>query len=308
MAATSEITSEQITHTLSALQAAQSQQLSVLRLAEPLLAPSPSAGANETKSPAQRASDASSTAADHPTSQSLAQDLQHYRSLFTKLRLSYTTQVTKEKFLRNLISTPRPDPTTLSSSANAELERKCARLKAVLQAQKQEVDALVTELEGRARELGRRWSGIEEGTQELKRAWGEVETLTVEAERLKQEIEVRNADGGDGGYGGLGGTEYGLGLEATVGLVEEREEHLETLDAQLEALAEARASKERKLMLMKDELDHAERTKNEAVKIAHAARRRRQEGVGGLDDEVEDRGRWLRGVEATMRNLLAVKA
>lgn len=271
--------------TLAHLKTLQTQHpLSVLKLAEPLLPSSTSAGPDQSPTPA-----------------SLSQDLSHYRSLFAKLRLSYTTQVTKEKFLRNLIAAPRPDPATLSTATNAELERECAALKRELKGMKGEVDALVKELEGRARELGARWARVQEGMGVCEDAGKEVEMLRVQCEGFRAEIESRMG-GLDAGEG-----EMGLGLEGTVALVEEKEEKLEAVERELEMLAQARVEKERELKRMKGELDAAEGAKNAAVIGAEEARRRRVEGKGGLDDEIEERGRWLRGAEATLRKLLMIE-
>jgi len=45
--------------------------------------------------------------------------------------------------------------------------------------------------------------------------------------------------------------------------------------------------------------------KMKAVQEAQEARRRRQDGAG-IGDELEERGRWLRGVETGLRKMLEV--
>jgi hypothetical protein len=75
------------------------------------------------------------------------------QELFTKLRLSYVEQVTKEKFLRAIVGDP---PLFVEQQENIELEAQLAEAKAALKRQKTEVAELVAALEERARDLSRR--------------------------------------------------------------------------------------------------------------------------------------------------------
>lgn len=75
------------------------------------------------------------------------------KELFTKLRFSYVEQVTKEKFLRAIVS---DDPAVVEPAENAELEALLAEQKAALKAQKAEVAGLIAEIERRGRELSQR--------------------------------------------------------------------------------------------------------------------------------------------------------
>ena len=271
---------------LAALESLQSQhELTILKLSEP----------------AQRSSDASTNAdADVPTPATLSADLAHYRDLFTKLRFSYTEQVTKEKFLRYLVSSPLPPPEHISPAANAALEAELADIKDTLKQQKAAVNEQLIELEAQARELSRRHQSVETQAQELREMPTELERLRTEIVRMRQEQGI-------GGEVGDGQAEMGMGLEATVNLVEEREEQLERVQKRLEQVVEQRARKEKELKKMKDEAAAAERERDKAMRSAEDAKKGQKEGKTSIGDEVEEKGRWLRGVETTMKGLLGVE-
>ncbi len=136
------------TETLNALTALQSQNLSIIRLSEPI-------SASQTST---RTSDVSNSAFENPSPASLEADLSHYKELFSKLRFSYLEQVTKEKFLRAIVGDP---PLVVEHVENIELEAQLAEVKGVLKAQKESVAEMIRVLEGRGRDLARRkwmWS------------------------------------------------------------------------------------------------------------------------------------------------------
>jgi hypothetical protein len=131
------------TETLNALTALQSQNLSIIRLSEPI-------SASQTST---RTSDVSNSAFENPSPASLEADLSHYKELFSKLRFSYLEQVTKEKFLRAIVGDP---PLVVEHVENIELEAQLAEVKGVLKAQKENVAEMIRVLEGRGRDLARR--------------------------------------------------------------------------------------------------------------------------------------------------------
>lgn len=262
--------------------------LTLLKLSEPLLTP-------HSDNQQHRTSDASATSPlQTPTPNTLTNDLQHYRSLFTKLRFSYTEQVTKEKFLRYLVSSTPVEH--VSPTANAELERQLGEVKETLRAQKRAVDEEVNTIEVHARELARRWKGIESAREEL-------DSLPSVIEGLKAEVEEMRRTQGIDGEVGDGQAEMGMGLEETVTLVKEREQQLERVGGRLEEVREEREKKEKELEKLQEDVVRSEREVKRAKKAAEDARRRR-EGKGGVGDEIEEKGRWLRGVEGTLRGLL----
>lgn len=93
-----------------------------------------------------------------------------------------------------------------------------------------------------------------------------------------------------------------LPLQPTLELLSEREDELASINAQIEALQSAMPSKEAQVEQLRDEVSMANARKIKAVEEAKEARRRRENG--GMGDELEERGRWLRGVETGLRTML----
>jgi hypothetical protein len=129
--------------TLNALTTLQPQNLSIIRLSEPI-------SASQTST---RTSNVSNSAFENPSPASLEADLSHYKELFSKLRFSYLEQVTKEKFLRAIVGDP---PLVVEHVENIELEAQLAEVKGVLKAQKENLAEMIRVLEGRGRDLARR--------------------------------------------------------------------------------------------------------------------------------------------------------
>lgn len=163
--------------TIAALSTLQTQDLSIIRLSEPISLP-------HAPLTVKRSSDVSTDAFENPSPASLEADLSHYKvrntlsnprrsprtfpaiiilthyltqELFSKLRFSYLEQVTKEKFLRAIVGDP---PLIVEQQENVELEAQLAVVKAELKAQKVEVADMVEELEAKGRELSRRMFGF----------------------------------------------------------------------------------------------------------------------------------------------------
>ena len=295
---------EHIYSTLDALEALRRQHdLTLLKLGEPLLSSDDEVATGATHMPNQRTSDASAATDQQssiPTPTSLSADLTHYRDLFTKLRFSYTEQVTKEKFLRYLVSSPPPTPEHISPAANAELESQLAEIKDTLKQQKAAVDNQLAQIEARARYLAKRHCDLETQVQELRQLPAELERVQAEVQEMRKEQDIA-------GVVGDGQAERRMGLEATVNLVEEREEQLERVQRRLEQVIEQKTRKEGELRKLQDDVAVSERERDKAVSAAQDAKRRQQDGKSGVGDEVEDRGRWLAGVETTMRRLLGVE-
>ncbi len=93
-------------------------------------------------------------------------------------------------------------------------------------------------------------------------------------------------------------------LQPTLDLLKEREEHLAGLDRQIEALRAALPHKQNEVAALQDEVSILNTRKIKAVEEAKEARRRRENG--GMGDEIDERGRWLRGVDSSLRTMLEV--
>ncbi|KAF2867221.1 hypothetical protein BDV95DRAFT_551609 [Massariosphaeria phaeospora] len=226
----------------------------------------------------------------HPAA--LEADLVHYKELFSKLRFSYVEQVTKEKFLRGITDNP---PRLVEGAENAEKEKEILALKADLKERKSEIIEILKQLEEKGRELALRYEGVRLRTQLLETLPTEIEGLEATVERLQQEQTPPSNN-----------PELALPLPETLKLVQEREAELVTLNAQLSRLQNTLPNRTRDLEKLERDLKPLETQKQGTVTAAKEARRRREEG-GGIGDELEERGRWLRASEKALKDMLEVE-
>ena len=99
---------------------------------------------------------------------------------------------------------------------------------------------------------------------------------------------------------------HNLPLPATQALLSERQAELVSLKTQFKTLQQALPKKTRELDKAESEVKTLERERERVVGQAREAMRRREEGDGG--DELEMKGRWLRGVESGLKGMLGVEA
>lgn len=260
--------------------------LSILHLSEPLLTTNDNA--NNSNNDSQ---DASYTQSINAPS-SLSADLVHYRDLFSKLRFSYVEQVTKERFLRAVIA---DQPEFVSAEDNAELEERLKTDKAELKAKKEEVRALIGELEAQGRQLAQRYEQIQLRTSQLESLPSEIAELEQVISRLKDVQEPKSED-----------AELSLPLQPTMDLLRQREQELQSVDLEIARLQAALPAKKAEVSRLQDELAPIQMRKIKAVEEAKEARRRREGGGNGEADELEEKGRWLRGVEGSLKAMLEV--
>ena len=154
---------------------------------------------------------------------------------------------------------------------------------------------MVAELERQGRALSRRYQNIQSETEQLQSLPTEITNLNTTVASLKaaQTPESSNPS-------------LSLPLPATLTLLSEREAELEKLNLQLAAIESTAAKKMRDLGRLEDDLKPLEVQKANVARAAKDARRSKAEGMSGAGDELEQRGRWLRGVETTMKSLLEV--
>lgn len=273
---------------LATLSSLQSQPLSIVKLSEPIT--------THTADPRHRSSDASSSSlTEAPTPSSLDADLSHYRELFSKLRFSYVEQVTKEKFIRAIVGEP---PLIVSPQENAALEDENAGAKRRLKALKVEMAELVTELERRGAELSRRYEGVETQTVQLR----EVPQRVAELEEGIRALKKANAPGGDEGAD----PELALPLGRTLELVDERRAEQAQLDKELEQLRARLPRKKKELDRLGAEVQGLDAKRQTSGAAAREARRRKENALGGVEDDLEERGRWWRASEAVLKQALDV--
>ncbi|KAK3697365.1 hypothetical protein LTR37_017510 [Vermiconidia calcicola] len=261
------------------------QDLTILALSAPCLSPNP------TVTPKRNSNASSNDSRENATPAILSADLTHYQELFSKLRFSYVEQVTKERFLRAITA---EQPEFIDASENAELEEQLREDKAALKERKQEVREMVRELEEQGRSLASRYDNIRFQTSQLESLPDEIANLEATIADLRQSQGPRSDN-----------PALTLPLQATLTLLSEREDQLADLDRQIEALQAALPHKQAQVSAMQDEVSILNAKKIRAVEEAKEARRRREKG-GGVGDELDERGRWLRGVEAGLRGMLEV--
>lgn len=154
---------------------------------------------------------------------------------------------------------------------------------------------MIAELERQGRELSRRYQIIQLETEQLQSVPGEIAGLKSAVASLKAAQTPESAN-----------RSLSLPLPATLSLLSEREAELEELNLQLATIESTAAEKMKVLGRLEDELKPFEEQKANVTRAAKDARRRKAEGMTGVGDELEERGRWLRGVERTMKSLLEV--
>lgn len=270
---------------LEALSSLQAQPLSILKLSEPITtAPT---------EPRARSSDASSSSmTDVPTPFSLDADLSHYRELFSKLRFSYVEQVTKEKFIRAIVGEP---PLIVSPQENVALEKENSGAKRALKALKLEMADLVSELERRGKELSRRYDGVSTQTIQLR----EVPAKIAELEESIRELREAHATGDN--------PSLSLPLSRTLELVDERKAEQAQLDRELEQLRARLPRKKKELERLGAEVQSLDAKRQTSGAAAREARRRKENALGGVEDDLEERGRWWRSSEVVLKQALDIE-
>ena len=214
------------------------------------------------------------------------------QELFSKLRFSYLEQVTKEKFIRAIVGDP---PLVVDHQENVELEATLAVSKAALKAQKTEVAELVAELEARGRELCQKHENIQFQTAQLQELPEKIEALQTSIAQLKAEQQPG------------ANPELSMPLEKTLTLLEDREKERAELDKHLEQLQAMLPRKARELERLNGELQPLEIKRLGSTASAREAKRRKEEALGGAGDDLEERGRWWRGVESGLKGMLGVE-
>ncbi|KAI1298067.1 hypothetical protein F5Y03DRAFT_368626 [Xylaria venustula] len=275
-------TPEQILAELQTLVA--NQELTILKLSEPI-----SAEIAQLQEQSQRKSDISNSSLEL-----LEADLTHYRELFAKLRFSYVEQVTKEKFIRAIVGDP---PLIVSPQENVDLEKQNLEAKATLKALKTEVADMVTELERKAKDLSKKYERVQTETAKLE----ELPSKLAELERTVEQLRTTQASERNSN------PELNLPLAKTVQLVEARKRERDDLDRQLEQLQRQVPRKKKELERLHAELQPLETKRQNSMTAAKEARRRKEAALGGVEDDLEERGRWYRAAEAGLKQMLEIK-
>ena len=175
------------------------------------------------------------------------------------------------------------------------MEAQLTEVKASLKAQKAEVADLVAELERRGRDLSLRYDAIKLQTSQLETLPESITNLQVSIARLRATQSQQT------------NPSLALPLPATQSLLEEREAELEHLNHQVATLQSTLPRKTRELDRLEAELKPLEVQRLGSTSAAREARRRKEEGVGGAGDDLEERGRWWRAVDSGLKGMLGVE-
>lgn len=261
-------------------------EITILRLSEPITSTLPRDNDNN-----PRASDVSTSSLDATTPSSLDADLAHYRELFAKLRFSYVEQVTKEKFIRAIVGDP---PLIVTPQENLDLEAQNLEAKATLKTLKNDVALMVSDLESRARELALKYENVRLETAQLEQLPAKVHQLESEIAHLTDSnAAARHAN-----------PDLNLPLAKTNDLLRSREAHCHDLDRQLQQLQSQVPRKTKELERLHAEMAPLESKRQHTVNAAAEARRRKDAALGGVEDELEERGRWYRAADTSVRQVL----
>lgn len=283
------------------LDSPQSNEISIISISEPISTAIP-------QGPEKRTSDVSQDVFEAPTPSSLETDLSHYKAsshsclyaslwtfsnniqeLFSKLRFSYLEQVTKEKFIRAIVSDP---PLLVEHSQNVELESQLVEAKIALKKDKVEVADMVEELGRRGRELSRKYDAIKLQTTRLRDLPEKIRGREVSIAKMKA-AQAPDYD-----------PTLNLPLDKTIALVEGKDQEAAELDQLLESLQTELLRKTRDLERAETELQPLEIKRLASTAAAKEAKRRKDEALGGVGDELEEQGRWWRGVEGGLKVIL----
>lgn len=263
-------------------------EISIIKLSEPISSAIPQLGDNAN---APRTSDVSSASAD-ATPASLEADLAHYKELFAKLRFSYVEQVTKEKFIRAIVGEP---PLIVTPQENLELEKQNAQAKAQLKALKMEVADMVEDLERRGRELSRRYEGVRTEMVTLAEMPDKISGLEARIAVLREQLQPGE------------NPSLNLPLAKTLELVAEKKQQRLELDRQLEQLRSQVPRKRKEMERLQAELQPLEVKRKNGVAAAEEAKRRKEQALGYVEDDLEERGRWWRASETALKQMLEIE-
>lgn len=277
---------EKVLHDVEDLQS--KHEISIIKLSEPILSALPPAGQIANTA---RTSDVSTSPVD-ATPASLEADLAHYKELFAKLRFSYVEQVTKEKFIRAIVGEP---PLIVTPQENLELEKQNAKAKGQLKALKMEVADMVEELERAGTGLSKKYEGLQMETVALRDMPDKIAGLEERIAKLREQLQPGE------------NPSLNLPLAKTLELVAEKKRQRHELDRQLEQLRSQVPRKRKEMERLQAELQPLEVKRKNIVAAAEEARRRKEQALGGVEDDLEERGRWWRASETALKQMLEIE-
>jgi uncharacterized coiled-coil DUF342 family protein len=154
---------------------------------------------------------------------------------------------------------------------------------------------MVAELERKGRELSQRHARVQLDTARLRDLPDKIANLEEQIAMLKE----TQSPGQD--------PNMHLPLGKTLELVDERKRQKRELDLQLEQLRAQIPRKRKEVDRLEAELQPLELKKQNSTAAAKEARRRKEAALGGVQDDLEERGRWWRASEAVLNEMLNTK-
>lgn len=264
-------------------------EISIIKISEPISSALPHTAQDGSNT---RTSDVSNSPVD-ATPASLEADLEHYKELFAKLRFSYVEQVTKEKFIRAIVGEP---PLIVTPQENLELEKQNAAAKGQLKTLKMEVADMVEGLERKGCELTRKYENLQIETTTLQELPDKIAGLEERIAELKEQLQPGE------------NPNLNLPLAKTLELVTEKKRQKHELDRQLEQLRSQVPRKRKEMERLQAELQPLEVKRQNSVAAAKEARRRKEQALGGVEDDLEERGRWWRASETALKQMLEIES
>lgn len=263
-------------------------EISILKLSEPISSALPQ---TDQHANAVRTSDVSNSSVD-ATPASLEADLAHYKDLFAKLRFSYVEQVTKEKFIRAIVGEP---PLIVSPQENLELEKQNVMAKGQLKHLKMQVADMVEELEQRGKDIAKRYEAVRMETVRLREMPVKIRGLEERIAELREQLQPGE------------NPSLNLPLAKTLELVAEKKRQRHELDRQLEQLRSQVPRKKKEIERKQAELQPLEQKRQNIVTAAKEARRKKEQALGGVEDDLDERGRWWRASETALKQMLDIE-
>ncbi|KAI0019960.1 hypothetical protein F4780DRAFT_779887, partial [Xylariomycetidae sp. FL0641] len=101
--------------------------------------------------------------------------------------------------------------------------------------------------------------------------------------------------------------ELNLPLGKTLELVAAKKRERAELDRQLEQLQSQVPRKKKELERLQAEMQPLETKRQTSTTAAKEARRRKDAALGGVEDDLEERGRWYRAAEVGLKQMLEIE-
>lgn len=174
-----------------------------------------------------------------------------------------------------------------------ELEESLAEKKNALKLLKSEVSEMVTESENRSRKLYQKYQGIQTQTAQLRDLPSKIQALNASIQSLK-DSQKSESD-----------SMPLIPLDKTLDCVDQRRKEAAELNRQIEQLKQITVPRKTKqLERLNAELESLNTKRLSCASSAREAKRRKEEALGGVGDDLEERGRWWRGVEKGLEGIL----